>query len=110
MSKIEDLAITGRSGAKYTFSIYRYGQGFRPVGAVYVVLQRQVRADSSVFYRFIYVGETGDLSTRFSSHHKQDCFRTEGCTHVGIHVDSSQRSRLDKEDDILKGNRWPCND
>lgn len=31
----------------------------------------------------IYVGETGDLSTRFDSHHRQSCFDRSGVKGIG---------------------------
>jgi len=97
------IALKGASGRTYEFEVHPWGTEFNQIGSVYVVLQ--TRSDG-----LIYVGQTGDLSERFDSHHKKDCFVRYGRTHVGVHPEASERSRLAIEQDLLKNYRWPCND
>src|SRR5437773_9655513 len=97
------IALKGASGQTYEFEVHPWGTQFNPVGAVYVVLQ--TRTDG-----LIYVGQTGDLSERFDKHHKKSCFDQHNKTHIGVHVDSSERSRLGQESDLIAGYNWPCND
>lgn len=109
MSSLGSITIKGKSGSGYSFDLYRMGQSFKALGAVYVILELQSK-DGSPWYRYIYVGETGDLSTRFDSHHKQKCFDKESADRIGIHLQSSEKTRTSIEDDILQGGTWPCND
>lgn len=49
----------------------------------------------------IYIGQ-GDLGVRVSdSHHKAACIRSKGATHVHVHLNSSEQSRLAEERDLL---------
>jgi hypothetical protein len=108
---LDTVNFKGSSGNYYPFEIYVTGQTFNAVGAVYVILKLEVQPGTTIAsYRHVYVGETGDLSTRFGSHHKQDCFDEHGADRIGVHVDSSDKSRKSKEADIRNGNIWPCND
>jgi hypothetical protein len=110
MPKITTVTVKGRLGTAYNFDVYEYGQEFNALGAVYIVLKLQLLSDKTPFYKYVYVGETGDLSTRFKDHHKQDCFDRLGADRIGVHLDGSEKSRKSKEKDILDGNNWPCND
>lgn len=112
MSKLDTVTFKGKSGSSYDFEIYPIGQAFNSVGAVYVILKYELNPGGAgeYWYRHVYVGETGDLSTRFDSHHKQDCFDSHGANRIGVHVDNSEKSRMAKEADILAGGQWPCND
>lgn len=111
MGKLGTVNLKGKSGNSYEFEIYPTNQVFNSVGAVYAILKYEVKPGTTEFwYRHVYVGETGDLSTRFSNHHKQDCFDTHGANRIAVHVDNSEKSRKTKEDDILNGGQWPCND
>lgn len=105
MSKVDTITLFGASGRSYNFDVYPWNTSFKALGAVYTVLKK-----SGLNYTILYIGQTGDLSSRFDSHHKQTCFDRNGKTHIGIHLDSSENSRLAKERDLL-GNYTPvCND
>jgi hypothetical protein len=111
MGKLDTVNLKGKSGNSYEFEIYPIDQPFNPVGAVYAIFKYEPRpGTATAWYRHIYVGETGDLSTRFSSHHKQNCFDEHGADRIGVHVDSSEKSRKSKEADIRNAGHWPCND
>jgi hypothetical protein len=60
MSAVGTITLTGKSGAKYSFSIYPRSTEFKPLGAIYVMAKEK---DSST-YTLIYIGETGDASKR----------------------------------------------
>ncbi len=110
MAKLGDLTVAGESGQDYKFEVYPQGTSFKEVGAVYLVTKRTHKPDGTGAHEFLYVGETGDLSTRFDGHHKQECFDENGANCICVHVDSSQKSRLAKESDLLGAHDWPCND
>ncbi len=110
MAKIASMEVTGQSGTKYAFDFYPIDTSFKALEAVYVITKRTPKPGGGASHAYIYVGETGDLTTRFSSHHKQDCFDTHGANCIGIHLDGSRESRLDTENDIRASHAWPCND
>jgi hypothetical protein len=100
------LTLRGASGVTRTFTAFPWGTPFKSVGAVYAVLSREV-SDQHVV---LYVGETGDLSTRFENHHKQACFDRNRKTHVGVLVESSVQRRLEIEADLVAAYRPVCNE
>ena len=62
-----------------------------------------------VFFRF-YVGQTGDLSTRFETHHKQSCFDRHGANRICIYEEQLERTRLVIEQDLIDNYHPVCND
>lgn len=110
MAKIGTMKVAGKSGTEYSFDLYPTGTSFKALGAVYVITKRTAKQGGGGEHTYLYVGETGDLSTRFDDHHKQECFNDHDANCIGIHLDDSEKSRLSKEDDILAGHKWPCND
>jgi hypothetical protein len=110
MTKLADLTVAGKSGNEYKFEVYARETAFNAVGAVYMVTKRTKKPGGNATHKFLYVGETGDLSTRFDDHHKQDCFDLEGANCICVHQDGGEKSRLAKESDLFKAHDWPCND
>lgn len=111
MSKLADYTISGRSGTKYTFAMYPFPGSWKPLGAVYIITKREVRTDGKGYNTHIYVGQTGDLSTRYERHHRKPCFDTHGANCIGIFLEEDEQRRLDIETDIRNnGDAWPCND
>ena len=102
--------VHGASGIKYQFSVNPLNAKFEALGAVYIVTKRTKKPEAAATHKFLYVGETDDLSTRFDGHHKQACFDQEGANCIGIHLDGSEESRKTKEADLYRSRRWPCND
>lgn len=101
-TSITRITLRGKSGASYDFEIYPWGQEFRPVGGVYVVLKSATDGT-------IYIGQTGDLSERFDAHHKASCLDRYGKTHIGVHLESSEARRLAIESDLIANYQPPCN-
>lgn len=100
------VSLTGASGHSYNFEVFPWQTQFNRVGAVYCVLKRKPEGN----YTILYIGHTGDLSTRFDDHHKQLCFDRNRKTHIGIHPEPTESRRLAIERDLL-GNYNPlCND
>jgi hypothetical protein len=107
---ISTLTLTGVSGQTYEFNVYPLDQDFKDVGAVYVVTRRHKNSTGGHSHDKIYIGETGDLSTRFADHHKAICFRNNNANCICTHRDGDEESRLAKEGDLLKNYNFPCND
>lgn len=99
---------TGKSGAKYTFNRYEDLDDFKAIGAVYIFTKKLKNGRWSA----IYVGETGDLSTRFDDHHKMDCIQKEGATRICVLSAgmSKKKDRVAAEKDLLENMSPPCND
>lgn len=57
----------------------------------------------------VYVGETGDLSSRFDDHHKAAAIRNLGADRIGVLVEQNDAQRLAIERDLLTNYNWPCN-
>lgn len=110
MSVLATLAITGASGKQYDFEAYSWGTTFNPLGAVYVVTKRTVDANNKGYHTYIYIGQTGDLSERFDNHHKADCFSKNSANCICVHLQSSEKSRLAIESDLIANHSTPCND
>ncbi|MGA2456726.1 MAG: hypothetical protein ABSF85_04100 [Terriglobales bacterium] len=110
MAKISTATFSGLSGTKYSFNVYPMDQSFKAIGAVYAVTRRYKNSKSGYSHDIIYVGETGDLSTRFDDHHKADCFVSHNANCICTHVDKDEDSRLNKEDDLIKQQNPDCND
>jgi predicted restriction endonuclease len=98
----------GASGREYKYWIYDIGYDkFDPVPANYIF----TKETESRTHKPIYIGETGDITERFDYHHKIDCIRRNGATHINAHKSSSDKeTRCKEETDLI--NKWHpiCND
>lgn len=99
------VVLTGKSGAKYSFVVYARAQKFNPVGAIYVMSKRL----DDGRYSIIYIGQTGDLSSRPLNHHRTACFDKHGADHLLIHVEQDAKKRLAIETDLIQAYQPPCN-
>jgi hypothetical protein len=109
MSKIADANWAGQSGTKYAFQIYPLNTTFKPLGAVYVISKRTPKPNGGANHTFIYIGQTGDLSTRFDDHHKEACFATHGANCISVHLNNSSTRRFEIETDLCREHDPPCN-
>ena len=109
MAKLGTLALKGDSGQTYEFNVYSYDTKFKAVGAVYGITRRTL-SGGNYDHTTIYIGETGDLSTRFDDHHKESCFTEHNANCKCTHPDENEDSRLKKEADLINNYIPPCND
>ena len=109
MARISSVSFLGKSGNKYVFNVYPIGQAFKNLGAVYAVTRRYPNGNT-FSHDIIYIGETGDLSTRFDDHHKADCFTIHNSNCVCTHSENDEDLRLAVEDDLVKLHKPLCND
>lgn len=95
----------GISGGKYKYWIYEIGHEFAAQPANYIFAQERPGT-----WRPIYVGQTGDLSERFDYHHKMDCIRGNGSTHIHAHKSSADEAvRQAEETDLVRRLSPVCN-
>lgn len=110
MAKIGNLTLEGASGNKYKFKVYLFDATFKEFGAVYYISKRTENSDGKGSHTGIYVGETGDLSTRFNSHHKEGCFKEKNANCKSILLEEDEDKRLEIESDLIEHLNPPCND
>ena len=100
------MILTGKSRQTYTFNLFPVGTNLRSGPGCYAFVKNLANGG----YPLVYIGETGDLSERFDSHHKMPCIRERGATQIGIHRTSTKQAAKGIEDDLLGNYRTPCND
>lgn len=111
MAKLGTMTLTGASGEKYGFDVYQSDANWADnIACVYYVSKRTVKPEGGGSHTAIYIGETEDLKTRLSDHHKQDCLERHGYNCISIHHESSAKARLQTEEDLVKAIDPPCND
>ena len=98
----------GASGNKYKYWIYPIGYDhFDPVPANYIFAKEAPPKTHSE----IYIGETEDISERFDYHHKIDCIKRNGATHIHAHKRSNDKeTRRKEESDLIRKWKPICND
>ena len=110
MSKLGTITLTGVSGKEYEFNIYPFGTEFNAVGAVYYISKRTEKSGSGWEHSRIYIGQTANMSERFDSHHKADCFNEHQVNCHSIYQENNQEERLFIENDLVEAYKPPCND
>ena len=101
------LTIKGKSGTEYTFSVHKLPVNFKKEGGVY--LYTKLLEDNKT-HRYIYLGITKDLSDRFDHHHKAECIKKEGATHLCAFTESNNTRRESIEEDLLVSISTKCNE
>ncbi len=110
------LTLKGVSGKDYFFDLYTFDffhsldNAFNAIPALYLFTRRYWDGET---YRneLIYLGETSDLSKRFSFHHKEECIMSYGANCIGIFASvNTDYIRKNAERDILNTYDFPCND
>jgi len=96
------------SGNKHKYWIYDFGyDSFAAVPANYIF----AKETSPQYYKPIYIGQTGNISDRFDNHHKMDCIKRNGATHIHAHKSSSdEETRCEEESDLIEKWHPICND
>jgi len=109
MTEYGNVTFTGGSGTNYSFIGYSIDTVFNDVGGVYMVTQRNQSPNGGYSHPVIYIGETGDLSERFHSHHKASCFSSNNANCICVLREDNEQNRLDIESDLLDNHSPPCN-
>ena len=106
MAKLWTIELTGVSSKKYTFNVYSSDTSFKAIGAVYLISKRN---HINRNHDFIYIWETGDLSTRFDNHHRQSCFDKNWYNCISVYTENNEDERLEIETDLIDKYDPPCN-
>ncbi len=71
------VTLTARSGTSYHLTVFPFGTPLPAVGGVYAIMR-----DEGARWTVLYIGQTGDLSSRFDNHHHAMAFRRQRATHI----------------------------
>ena len=97
---------TSASGQKYTYEVYPIDTSFNAVPANYIFTKI---VDGR--YRPLYIGQTDNLKERITpAHHKWACAKRNGMTHIHVHQNAAESTRLAEERDLLANRNPVCND
>jgi len=110
MPALGKTILKGASGRAYAFKIYALGTRFRKLAGVYVITHRSSGADGRHRHVPLYVGQTGDLSQPLGELHKAHVFLENGANCVCLLGDTSERSRMAKQQDLIAAIHPKCND
>ncbi len=98
----------GRSGQQYEYRTYLLNHEFSDEPGNYIFVKRMTEL---AVEKPLYVGETSTLEGRFENHHKAECARKLGITHIDAHGSSSnEATRKAEEQDLIEALNPPCND
>jgi len=100
------LNLKGKSGQNYTFILYDGIPDLGKVGGLYIF----TKVNDTGSHAKIYLGRTGDLSTRFEDHHKAECIKKNGANRFGVCLMESEKDRVKSETDLLEANNFICNE
>lgn len=111
------LDLKGISGQTYRFSLYSFDSfedlkdAFRADYPALYLFTRKTLGEGIYNHNLIYLGETGDLSTRFDNHHKEQSIKRNGANCIGIFAASNREDlRKNQKKDLLFNYDFPCND
>ena len=96
-------------GSSFSFTVYSADTSFNDVSAVYIFTKRTM-TDGEGTHSILYIGETGELGTRISSHEKWDCVNNYGCNCICVHRVDGERARREIEISLRNEYATPCND
>jgi hypothetical protein len=100
-TKIDQVTLAGRSGARYDFRIYVWATKFRAV--------RTIEPGQRPKYQPLFVGAATDLSAAFKDHPRDECFQMYLGNVVGVLKEENAERRAAILADLLDGLAPPCN-
>jgi hypothetical protein len=108
MATLATATLTGRSGCEYPFLAYARDTEFKAMGAVYVVAIRY-EAPVGPTYRYVYVGETRDLSDNPLTHCRTGCFERIGANSLFVRMEGNAQRRAEIVQDLREQYDPCCN-
>lgn len=106
MADVPTINWQGKSGATYKYWIYPLGSSLVAKAGNYAFAKEAKPG----YWTPVYFGETSNLDSRFDSHHKIDCAKRNGATHVHAHLnDGGEQARRNEESDLIAKWNPTCN-
>ena len=110
MASLGKAVLKGGSGKTYRFKVFALGTRFRKIGGIYMIAYRAHGDHGAHRHKVLYVGNTEDFSQPFAKHRKaQDLMRL-GANCICVQSDASEKSRSEKEQDLIAAFSPACND
>jgi excinuclease UvrABC nuclease subunit len=100
MSNQSSITATGASGTTHTFTLHALNTSFNAVGGVYLILSQNT---------VLYIGQTGDLSSRFDAHHAEASWLRNGADRMAVIGVGTEKERLALEADLIARYNPTCN-
>lgn len=88
----------GGSGEYYTYYVWKLPANFDSGQDGNYIFAKK---NSEGLWVPIYIGQ-GDLRERAKNHHKAECIKRKGATHIHVHLNKVEENRLSEESDLLK--------
>lgn len=110
------LTLTGASGKQYEFQLFSFDdyeeikRYFNEVPALYIFVR--LTADKLRYEEVIYLGETGNVHTRYDNHHRENCIKSRNANCIGFYQEEGfgiEANRKAAEKDLLDANIFHCN-
>ena len=108
-TRLDVLALKGRSGRSYDFRIYVWNTRFKPLPGVYAILSRSIEPGEPARYDTIYVDAADDVSSVLNGHPRSDCFAMYYANVIGVFKHPEPAGRQAIVDDLVAGLAPPCN-
>jgi hypothetical protein len=108
-TKIDEIALAGRSGQRYDFRVYVWQTKFKAVPGVYVVASRTVEPGQGAQYTPLFAGEARDLSSALKQHPRDECFQMYYANVIGVLKEDDDQKRVSILADLVAGLALPCN-
>ena len=101
MASLGKAMFKSKSGNQYRFKVFPLDTRFRQISGIYMIAHRDRGNHAGHRHKILYVGNTEDFSQPFEKHRKaQDLMRL-GANCICVQSDKSEKSRLDKERDLI---------
>jgi len=97
MAEMVSHVWVGASGREYRYFVYALPYGFKGGQDGNYIFARQEPEGKWVP---VYIGQ-GDLGDRVGNHHRAECIRRKGATHVHARLNASEADRREEEGDLL---------
>ncbi len=95
----------GASGTRYSYWAYPIGTTLKEEAGNYIFAKQTATGR----WAACYVGQTENLNQRLGAHEKEACARRNGATHIHAHTAGGEAVRKREEEDLIKGQKPPCN-
>ena len=110
MASLGKTAFKGESGKQYRFKVFPLNTRFRKIGGIYAIAYRAHDVHGVHRHKILYVGHTDDFSQPFDKHGKTDDLVRLGANCICVQSDKSEKSRLEKQRDLVATFSPACND
>ncbi len=101
MASLGKAMFKGDSGKQYRFRVFPLGTRFRKISGVYLIACRAHGHDGGHRHKILYVGHTEDFSQPLEGHRKSEALAQLGANCICVQSDTSAKSRLEKERDLV---------